>query len=142
MPTTIYAPDGPVGRPRERLTPPPPSLGGLRIGVLDNRKPNAGLGAFGPGCRANATVGRAVRLVLLHVAGARPGPGDASTQGQPAKYAYCVGENVEASPWEPYHAFVDSGANDRFGHHHSDDSESLGPHAGLAVTRALDALLK
>ena len=43
MPTTIYAPDGPVGRPREKLTPPPPSLGGLRIGVLDNRKPNAGL---------------------------------------------------------------------------------------------------
>jgi hypothetical protein len=63
---------------------------------------NAGIGAFGPGNRANATVGRAVRLVLLHVAGARPGDGDASTQGGPAKYTYCVAENLVASPWESY----------------------------------------
>lgn len=63
---------------------------------------NAGLGAFGPGNRANATVGRAVRFVLLHVAGARPGEGDASTQGQPSKYAYCIAENEAASPWESY----------------------------------------
>ena len=63
---------------------------------------NAGAGAFGPGCRANATLGRAVRLVLLHVAGARPGDGDASTQGGPAKYAYCIAENEAASPWEGY----------------------------------------
>ncbi len=71
---------------------------------------NAGLGAFGPGCRANATVGRAVRLVLLHVAGARPGSGDASTQGQPSKYAYCIAENEAASPWEGYarHSAVDA----------------------------------
>ena len=63
---------------------------------------NAGLGTFGPGNRANASVGRALRLVLLHVAGARPGDGDASTQGQPSKYAYCIAENTEASPWETY----------------------------------------
>ncbi len=63
---------------------------------------NAGLGAFGPGCRANATVGRALRLVLLNVAGARPGAGDASTQGQPSKFSYCVGENERESPWESY----------------------------------------
>jgi hypothetical protein len=63
---------------------------------------NAGIGAFGPGNRANATVGRAVRLVLLHVAGARPGEGDGSTQGQPSKYSYCVAENAAASPWEAY----------------------------------------
>lgn len=63
---------------------------------------NSGLGAFGPGNRANATTGRALRLILLHVAGARPGPGDASTQGQPAKYSYCVAENLAASPWEGY----------------------------------------
>ncbi|MDP6161040.1 MAG: hypothetical protein QF881_09320, partial [Acidimicrobiales bacterium] len=67
---------------------------------------NAEVGAFGPGNRANATVGRAVRLVLLHVAGARPGPGDAATQGQPSKYAYCTAENRAASPWEPYHHTV------------------------------------
>jgi hypothetical protein len=63
---------------------------------------NGGTGAFGPGNRANATVGRAVRFVLLHVAGARPGAGDASTQGQPSKYTYCVAENQAASPWESY----------------------------------------
>ena len=63
---------------------------------------NSGLGAFGPGNRANATLGRALRLVLLHVAGARPGDGDASTQGQPSKYSYCIAENSAASPWEGY----------------------------------------
>jgi hypothetical protein len=63
---------------------------------------NAGVGAFGPGNRANATVGRAIRLLLLHVAGARPGLGDAATQGQPAKYSYCVAENQVACPWEGY----------------------------------------
>jgi hypothetical protein len=63
---------------------------------------NAGLGAFGPGNRPNATLGRALRLVLLHVAGARPGEGDGSTQGQPCKYSYCVAENAGGSPWEAY----------------------------------------
>jgi len=64
---------------------------------------NSGAGAFGPGNRANATVGRAVRLVLLHVGGARPGAGDASTQAQPSKYTYCVAENGPGSPWPAYH---------------------------------------
>lgn len=63
---------------------------------------NAGLGAFGPGNPANAATGRALRLVLLHIAGAVPGPGDASTQGGPAKYSYCVAENLDASPWGGY----------------------------------------
>jgi hypothetical protein len=63
---------------------------------------NAGAGAFGPGNRSNATVGRAVRLVLLHLAGAQPGSGDAATQGQPSKYTYCVAENGSESPWESY----------------------------------------
>lgn len=64
---------------------------------------NAGLGTFGPGTRANATVGRALRFVLLHVGGGRPGAGDASTQGQPAKYTYCIAEHAAASPWPAYH---------------------------------------
>lgn len=63
---------------------------------------NAGVGAFGPGNRANATVGRAVRLALLNVGGARPGSGDAATHGQPAKYTYCAAENIDESPWESY----------------------------------------
>ena len=67
---------------------------------------NPGIGAFGPGTRANATVGRAIRLILLHIAGATPGVGDASTQGQPAKYAYCVAENAARSPWSAYHHSV------------------------------------
>ncbi len=67
---------------------------------------NSGLGAFGPGNLANAATGRALRLVLLHVAGAVPGAGDASTQGGPAKYAYCVAENLAESPWGGYSASV------------------------------------
>lgn len=63
---------------------------------------NAGLGTFGPGNRANATLGRAIRFTMLHIAGARPGDGDASTQGQPSKYAYCIAENQKESPWESY----------------------------------------
>jgi hypothetical protein len=72
--------------------------------IADTAGYNGGIGAFGPGNRANASTGRAVRLVLLHVAGATPGPGDASTQGGPAKYAYCVAENLTATPWESYPA--------------------------------------
>jgi hypothetical protein len=67
---------------------------------------NAGSGTFGPGTLANATVGRAVRLCLLHIGGARPGEGDQSTQGQPSKYAYCAAENLSATPWEPYPSSV------------------------------------
>jgi hypothetical protein len=63
---------------------------------------NPGLGTFGPGNRANASVGRAIRFVLLHIAGARAGEGDASTQGQPSKYGYCIAENEAASPWQSY----------------------------------------
>ena len=64
---------------------------------------NPGLGTFGPGSRANATVGRAVRFVLMHTGGGRPGDGDAATQGQPAKYTYCIAEHTAASPWPAYH---------------------------------------
>ena len=67
---------------------------------------NSGLGAFGPGNLANAATGRALRLMLLHVAGAVPGAGDASTQGGPAKYTYCVAENLAESPWGGYAASV------------------------------------
>ena len=67
---------------------------------------NSGRGAFGPGNTANATTGRAVRLILIHVAGASTGTADASTQGGPAKYAYCVAENLAESPWGGYAASV------------------------------------
>jgi len=59
--------------------------------------------AFGPGIRANATIGRAIRLIQINVGGAIPGQIDRSTQGQPGKYTYCVAENEEDSPWQPFH---------------------------------------
>ncbi|MGH7388135.1 MAG: hypothetical protein ACREM3_01575 [Candidatus Rokuibacteriota bacterium] len=62
---------------------------------------NAGYNAFGQGFRANVTIGRAVRLVLMNVGGGLPGTGDRATQGSPAKIAYCVAENEAESPWEP-----------------------------------------
>jgi hypothetical protein len=63
----------------------------------------AGYNAFGQGFRANVTIGRAVRLVLMNVGGGLPGSGDRATQGSPAKLAYCVAENEAESPWEPLH---------------------------------------
>ena len=66
-------------------------------------KLNSGTNVFGSGVRANATIGRAIRLVLLNVGGASPGDLDKSTLGHPGKYTFCIGENEEASPWAPYH---------------------------------------
>lgn len=63
---------------------------------------NSGAGAFGPGFRANASLGRAVRLLMMNLGGARPGHGDMSTQGSPAKYSFCIAENEAATPWDPY----------------------------------------
>ena len=67
--------------------------------IRQELKMNWGSGAFGPGNRANATIGRALRLVMINVGGARPGDGDFSTQGQPSKYTYCIAENEEQNPW-------------------------------------------
>jgi hypothetical protein len=64
---------------------------------------NGGYNAFGQGFTANVAIGRAIRLVLMNVGGGLPGTGDRSTQGSPAKIAFCVAENEAASPWEPLH---------------------------------------
>ncbi|HJQ57470.1 MAG TPA: hypothetical protein VJ890_11210 [Vineibacter sp.] len=64
---------------------------------------NAGCNVFGSGNRANATIGRAIRLILLNVGGGWPGDLDKSTLGHPGKYTYCIAENEEASPLAPYH---------------------------------------
>lgn len=58
---------------------------------------------FGSGHRANATIGRAIRLGLINVFGLRPHGLDQATQGTPAKYSLCIAENEEASPWSPLH---------------------------------------
>ncbi|MBI2907622.1 MAG: hypothetical protein HYX92_08215 [Chloroflexi bacterium] len=64
---------------------------------------NCRYNCFGPGWRANATIGRALRLILTNVGGGIPGITDRSTTGMPSKYTYCIGENEEESPWEPLH---------------------------------------
>ena len=64
---------------------------------------NCAAGVFGSGWRANATIGRALRLVMMNLGGARPGEIDKSTMGHPGKYAYCIGEYEEENPWEPLH---------------------------------------
>jgi hypothetical protein len=64
---------------------------------------NAGPNCYGQGFRANAAIGRALRLVLMNVGGGLPGTGDRSTQGSPAKFTYCVAEAEALSPWAPLH---------------------------------------
>ena len=56
---------------------------------------------FGPGFRANATVGRTMRLIALNAFGLKPHVLDQSTHSNPAKYTCCIAENEEESPWEP-----------------------------------------
>jgi hypothetical protein len=73
---------------------------------------NSGAGAFGPGWRANATIGRAVRLCWLNIGGAASGLISMSTFSQPGRYSYCIGENEEASPWEPLHVEHGFGADE------------------------------
>jgi hypothetical protein len=64
---------------------------------------NASFGVFGPGFRANATIGRALRLLMINVGGVGPGELSMSTFGHPGRYTYCIAEHEEASPWPPYH---------------------------------------
>ena len=64
---------------------------------------NCAAGVFGPGYRANATIGRALRLVMINLGGTRAGQISMSTMGHPGRYTYCIGEYEEASPWEPLH---------------------------------------
>ena len=70
--------------------------------IVERLRINCGRGLFGPGWRANATIGRALRLVLVNVGGAGPGI-DASQTGHPGKYTYCIAEYEAANPWEPLH---------------------------------------
>jgi len=64
---------------------------------------NSGNNVFGQGVRANATIGRAVRLVMMNVMNTRPGLLDRATLGNPGKYSFCFAENEAEHPWEPLH---------------------------------------
>lgn len=68
---------------------------------------NSGSSLFGPGWRANLTIGRAVRLVMRNVLGSIPGVLDMATFGHPGRLSYVIAENEEESPWSPLH--VDMG---------------------------------
>ena len=59
--------------------------------------------AGGPQFRANATIGRAIRLILINVLGNHPGVLDRSTLGHGGKYSFCFAEDEEGSAWEPLH---------------------------------------
>ena len=77
---------------------------------------NAGINVFGQGNRANATIGRALQLVIRNVGGGRPGEVDRATFGNPGKLGFCFAEDEEGSPWTPLSA--DLGC--RAGHQHGD----------------------
>lgn len=98
-----------IGDPAFMLHGPATSTGGAALMVIVNGPVcarlgvNAGANLFGPGTRANATIGRSLRLVLLNCLDCRPGVLDKSTQGWPGKYSLCFAEDEAASPWEPLH---------------------------------------
>jgi hypothetical protein len=81
-PTIVILVNGPIGR---------------TLGI------NATNNAFGPGHRANATIGRALRLVLLNCLRYRPGVSDRATLGTPGKYTCCIAENEDEHLWGPWH---------------------------------------
>jgi hypothetical protein len=64
---------------------------------------NYGAGALGPGWQSNASIGRAIRLILNNVGGAKLGITDMTTLGMAENFTYCFGENEEKNPWEPFH---------------------------------------
>ena len=68
---------------------------------------NDGFNLFGQGCRANATIGRALRLICTNIGGALPGELDRAAFGHAGKYTCCIAEKEEASPWDALH--VDRG---------------------------------
>lgn len=64
---------------------------------------HGGFGALGPGHRANASIGRALRLAMINIGGGRSGSSDMALLGHGGKFTMCLAEDEEASPWEPLH---------------------------------------
>ena len=98
-----------LGDPAYGYHGPATSTGGSAVFMLVNGPIarqldiNSGDNLFGPGWRANATIGRAVRLVMRNVIGTLPGELDRSSLGHGGKYSYCIAENEVDSPWPPFH---------------------------------------
>ncbi|MCI0545807.1 MAG: hypothetical protein L0027_00810 [Candidatus Rokubacteria bacterium] len=108
MPVVIAAVEA-IGDPRWGYHGPATSTGGAGVLVIVNGPLarsldfNSGDNLFGPGWRANATVGRALRLVMRNAIGTLPGKLDRGTLGHPGKYSYVIAENEAESPWPALH---------------------------------------
>jgi len=95
--------------PRYGYHGPATSTGGAAVFMLVNGPIareldiNCGHNLFSPGWRANATIGRAVRLIMRNVIGTIPGELDQSSLGHAGKYTYCIAENEAESPWPGFH---------------------------------------
>jgi len=98
-----------MGDPAFMLHGPTTSTGGAAIMVIVSGPLASHVGVhgreglFGPGFRANATIGRAIRLIQMLCLKALPGQHDHSTQGWPGKFTLCFTEYCDASPWPPLH---------------------------------------
>jgi len=108
MPVVVAAIEA-IGDPRWSYHGPGTSTAGAAVLIVVNGPVaraidvNAGDNLFGPGWRANLTIGRAVRLVMRNVCGSRPGTLDRGTLGHPGKLSYVIAENEAESPWLPLH---------------------------------------
>jgi hypothetical protein len=108
MPVVVAAVEA-IGDPRWSYHGPGTSTGGAGVLMIVNGPIareldiNSGDNLFGPGWRANLTIGRAVRLVMRNVCGSRPGTLDRGTLGHPGRLSYVIAENEAESPWTPLH---------------------------------------
>jgi len=80
--------------------------------VVDHVDLAFGFGALGPGHRANASIGRAVRLCMMNIGDARPGVSDMALLGHPGKFSFCLAEDERSSPWEPLSQALGSSGDD------------------------------
>src|SRR2546430_3617934 len=98
-----------IGDPRWAYHGPGTSTAGAAVLMIVNGPVareldiNAGDNLFGPGWRANLTIGRAIRLIMRNVCGSRPGTLDRGTIGHPGTLSYVIAENERESPWIPLH---------------------------------------
>ena len=112
MPVIVAAVEA-LGDPLYGYHGPATSTGGSAVFMVVNGpiarelEMNSGDNLFGPGWRPNATIGRAVRLIMRNTIGTLPGELDRSSLGHPGKYTFCIAENEAESPWPPLH--VDRG---------------------------------
>ena len=68
--------------------------------IVDKIGMNWGINALGQGNRANATIGRALQLVIRNIGGGKPAGVDRAALGQPGKYTFCFPEREHDSYWE------------------------------------------